>query len=166
MGLEILVKLQFLFMTGLWDLTTGLGNDPVHWRWTWDPSQYFAVQCVLDIWCTALSSVNAPYKRKKRQKNIYQNIWKLIENLIILPTWVILRGLSAWGIQNWSICSLLSQFCSPNFWNFERIAGENKPYIQNLDHISKIFYCIESHSVRDQQKLNHIAEKTIYLRPI
>ena len=28
--------------------------------------------------------------------------------------------------------------------------------------ITKIFYCMKAHSVRDHPKINHIAEKTIY----
>ena len=30
------------------------------------------------------------------------------------------------------------------------------------DHKSEIFYCMKAHSVRDQLKIDHIAEKTIY----
>ena len=30
------------------------------------------------------------------------------------------------------------------------------------DHKSEIFYCMKAHSVRDQLKIDHIAEKSIY----
>ena len=36
------------------------------------------------------------------------------------------------------------------------------PYNRKSDHISEIFYCMKVNSVRDQQKIDHIPEKTIY----
>ena len=36
------------------------------------------------------------------------------------------------------------------------------PYNRNSDHISEIFYCMKVNSVRDQQKIDQIPEKTIY----
>ena len=40
------------------------------------------------------------------------------------------------------------------------------PYKRNTDHISAIFYCMKVNSVRDQQKIDHISEKTIYPKTI
>ena len=34
------------------------------------------------------------------------------------------------------------------------------------DHKSEIFYCMKADSVRDQPKIDHIAEKTIYPKTI
>ena len=47
------------------------------------------------------------------------------------------------------------------FWRFITFQLDG-PYNRNPDHISEIFYCTKVNSVRDQQKIDQIPEKTIY----